>query len=132
MNRDLIRKTLKEFFGYDTFKGDQEEVITHLLGGGDAFVLMPTGGGKSLCYQLPALLLEGTAIVISPLIALMKNQVDLIRGFDAGTGSVAHFLNSSLSRQQIDEVRSDLLAGKTRLLYVAPESLTKEENVQML
>ena len=132
MNRDLIRKTLKEFFGYDTFKGDQEEVITHLLGGGDAFVLMPTGGGKSLCYQLPALLLEGTAIVISPLIALMKNQVDLLRGFDAGTGSVAHFLNSSLSRQQIDEVRSDLLAGKTRLLYVAPESLTKEENVQML
>ena len=132
MNRDLIRKTLKEFFGYDTFKGVQEEVITHLLGGGDAFVLMPTGGGKSLCYQLPALLLEGTAIVISPLIALMKNQVDLIRGFDAGTGSVAHFLNSSLSRQQIDEVRSDLLAGKTRLLYVAPESLTKEENVQML
>ena len=93
MNRDLIRKTLKEFFGYDTFKGDQEEVITHLLGGGDAFVLMPTGGGKSLCYQLPALLLEGTAIVISPLIALMKNQVDLIRGFDAGTGSVAHVLN---------------------------------------
>ena len=107
-------------------------MITHLLGGGDAFVLMPTGGGKSLCYQLPALLMKGTAIVISPLIALMKNQVDLIRGFDAGTGSVAHFLNSSLSRQQIDEVRSDLLAGKTKLLYVAPESLTKEENVQML
>ena len=132
MNQDLIRKTLKEFFGYDTFKGDQEEVITHLLGGGDAFVLMPTGGGKSLCYQLPVLLMKGTAIVISPLIALMKNQVDLIRGFDAGTGSVAHFLNSSLSRQQIDEVRSDLLAGKTKLLYVAPESLTKEENVQML
>ena len=132
MNQDLIRKTLKEFFGYDTFKGDQEEVITHLLGGGDAFVLMPTGGGKSLCYQLPALLMKGTAIVISPLIALMKNQVDLIRGFDAGTGSVAHFLNSSLSRQQIDEVRSDLLTGKTKLLYVAPESLTKEENVQML
>ena len=132
MNQDLIRKTLKEFFGYDTFKGDQEEVITHLLGGGDAFVLMPTGGGKSLCYQLPALLMKGTAIVISPLIALMKNQVGLIRGFDAGTGSVAHFLNSSLSRQQIDEVRSDLLAGKTKLLYVAPESLTKEENVQML
>ena len=97
MNQDLIRKTLKEFFGYDTFKGDQEEVITHLLGGGDAFVLMPTGGGKSLCYQLPALLMKGTAIVISPLIALMKNQVDLIRGFDAGTGSVSHFLNSSLS-----------------------------------
>lgn len=131
MNQDLIRKTLKEFFGYDTFKGDQEEVITHLLGGGDAFVLMPTGGGKSLCYQLPALLMKGTAIVISPLIALMKNQVDLIRGFDAGTGSVAHFLNSSLSRQQIDEVRSDLLAGKTKLLYVAPESLTKEENVHI-
>ena len=127
-----IRKTLKEFFGYDSFKAYQEEVITHLVGGGDAFVLMPTGGGKSLCYQLPALVMEGTAIVISPLIALMKNQVDLLRGFDAGEGSVAHFLNSSLSRFQIDEVRADLLAGKTKILYVAPETLTKEENVSLL
>ncbi len=128
----LIHKTLKEFFGYDAFKADQEKIITHLIGGGDAFVLMPTGGGKSLCYQLPALVMEGTAIIISPLIALMKNQVDLLRGFVAGEGSIAHFLNSSLTRQQIDEVRDDLLAGKTKLLYVAPESLTKDENVQLL
>jgi len=127
-----IHKTLKEFFGYDSFKGDQERIIEHLIGGGDAFVLMPTGGGKSLCYQLPAILMEGTAIVISPLIALMKNQVDLLRGFEAGTGSVAHFLNSSLTRTQIEEVRSDLLEGKTKILYVAPESLTKEENVTLL
>jgi len=128
----LIHKTLKEFFGYDAFKGDQEKIITHLIEGGDAFVLMPTGGGKSLCYQLPALLMEGTAIVISPLIALMKNQVDLLRGFEAEGSSVAHFLNSSLSRQQIDEVRDDLRSGKTKILYVAPESLTKDENVSLL
>ena len=128
----LIHKTLKEFFGYDAFKADQEKIIQHLIGGGDAFVLMPTGGGKSLCYQLPALVMEGTAIIISPLIALMKNQVDLLRGFVAGEGSIAHFLNSSLSRQQIDEVRDDLLSGKTKLLYVAPESLTKEENISLL
>ena len=128
----LIHKTLKEFFGYDAFKADQEQIISHLIGGGDAFVLMPTGGGKSLCYQLPALVMDGTAIIISPLIALMKNQVDLLRGFVAGSESIAHFLNSSLSRQQIDEVREDLLSGKTKLLYVAPESLTKEENVQLL
>ena len=129
-----IHKTLKDFFGYDTFKGDQERIIRHLMAGGDAFVLMPTGGGKSLCYQLPAILMEGTAIVISPLIALMKNQVDLLRGFEAGTGtgSIAHFLNSSLSKTQIEEVRADLLAGKTKILYVAPESLTKEENVTLL
>ena len=129
-----IHKTLKEFFGYDAFKADQEAIINHLIGGGDAFVLMPTGGGKSLCYQLPALVMDGTAIVISPLIALMKNQVDLLRGFEsgAGTGSVAHFLNSSLSKYQIDEVRADLVAGRTKILYVAPESLTKEENVHML
>ncbi len=127
-----IHKTLKEFFGYDNFKGDQEKVISHLLGGGDAFVLMPTGGGKSLCYQLPALIMEGTAIVISPLIALMKNQVDVLRGFVAGSESIAHFLNSSLNRAQMDEVRSDLLSGRTKILYVAPESLTKEENVALL
>ena len=132
MDRALVRRKLKEFFGYDTFKGEQEEIINHLIGGGDCFVLMPTGGGKSLCYQLPALLMEGTAIVISPLIALMKNQVDLLRGFECGSGSIAHFLNSSLSRQQVEEVREDLLAGKTRLLYVAPESLTKEENIALM
>ena len=134
MNIDsaTIHKTLKDFFGYDTFKGDQERIIRHLMEGGDAFVLMPTGGGKSLCYQLPALLMDGTAIVISPLIALMKNQVDLLRGFEAGEGSVAHFLNSSLSKAQIDTVRADLLSGRTKILYVAPESLTKEENVSLL
>ena len=131
-DQEQIRRTLKEFFGYDSFKGDQERIIRHLIGGGDAFVLMPTGGGKSLCYQLPALVMEGTAIVISPLIALMKNQVDLIRGFETGEGSVAHFLNSSLSRVQIDEVRMDILRGRTKILYVAPESLTKEENVSLL
>ncbi|NLZ19510.1 MAG: DNA helicase RecQ [Bacteroidales bacterium] len=128
----LIHKTLKEFFGYDAFKADQEKIISHLIGGGDAFVLMPTAGGKSLCYQLPALVMEGTAIIISPLIALMKNQVDLLRGFVTGSESIAHFLNSSLSRQQIDEVREDLLSGQTKLLYVAPESLTKEENISLL
>lgn len=132
MDPALIHKTLKDFFGYDSFKGDQEKIITHLIGGGDAFVLMPTGGGKSLCYQLPALVMKGTAVVISPLIALMKNQVDLLRGFEAGAGSVAHFLNSSLNRQQIDEVRDDLRSGKTKILYVAPESLTKDENVSLL
>ena len=128
----LIYRTLKDFFGYDAFKGNQERIITHLLEGGDAFVLMPTGGGKSLCYQLPALLCEGTAIVISPLIALMKNQVDAIRGFVSDNESIAHFLNSSLSRQQIDEVKEDLLSGKTKILYVAPESLTKDENIAFL
>ena len=132
IDSQTIHKTLKDFFGYDTFKGEQEEVIQHLMSGGDAFVLMPTGGGKSLCYQLPALMMEGTAIVISPLIALMKNQVDLLRGFESGSGSIAHFLNSSLSKVQMDEVRSDLIAGKTKILYVAPESLTKEENVSLL
>lgn len=127
-----IRSKLKEFFGYDSFKSEQEEIIKHLVNGGDAFVLMPTGGGKSLCYQLPALLMDGTAIVISPLISLMKNQVDAIRGFVAGNECIAHFLNSSLNKQQIAEVRDDLLAGRTKLLYVAPESLTKEDNVSLL
>ena len=127
-----IHAKLKEFFGYDTFKADQEEIVSHLVAGNDAFVLMPTGGGKSLCYQLPALLMPGTAIVISPLIALMKNQVDAIRGFVSGNDCIAHFLNSSLSKAQIQEVREDLLAGRTKLLYVAPESLTKEDNVSIL
>ena len=127
-----LRSCLKEFFGYDSFKSDQLDVIKHLTEGNNAFVLMPTGGGKSLCYQLPAMVMEGTAIVISPLIALMKNQVDAIRGFVSGNDGIAHFLNSSLSRSQIAEVREDLLSGVTKLLYVAPESLTKGENIDLL
>ena len=128
----VLQAKLKTFFGYDAFKGDQEQIIQHLVSGNNAFVLMPTGGGKSLCYQLPALVMEGTAIVISPLIALMKNQVDVIRGFEAGDGGIAHFLNSSLSKNQIAEVQEDLMSGRTKLLYVAPESLTKEENITLL
>ena len=128
----MLHSKLKEFFGFDSFKGDQEKIISHLVAGNDAFVLMPTGGGKSLCYQLPALVMEGTAIVISPLIALMKNQVDAIRGFVAGNDGIAHFLNSSLSKAQINEVRDDLLSGVTKLLYVAPESLSKQENIDIL
>ncbi len=126
-----LTEILKQNFGFDAFKGDQEAVIKNLLAGNDAFVLMPTGGGKSLCYQLPSLLMEGTAIVISPLIALMKNQVDAIRNFSEEDG-IAHFLNSSLTKQAIEEVKSDVLSGKTKLLYVAPESLTKEDNVEFL
>ena len=122
---------LKKYFGFDTFKGNQEAIIRNLLAGKDTFVLMPTGGGKSLCYQLPSLLMEGTAIVISPLIALMKNQVDAMRNYSEEDG-VAHFINSSLTKSAIDQVKSDILAGKTKLLYVAPESLTKEENVEFL
>ena len=129
---DKIRKTLKDFFGYDSFKGEQEDIILHLLGGGDSLVLMPTGGGKSLCFQLPAIIMEGTAIVISPLISLMKNQVDVMRGYEFGDGSIAHFLNSSLNRAQLEEVRADLISGKTKILYVAPETLTKEDNVNLL
>ena len=126
-----LTEVLKENFGFDTFKGDQEAVIKNLFEGNDAFVLMPTGGGKSSCYQLPSLVMEGTAIVISPLIALMKNQVDAIRNLNEEDG-VAHFLNSSLTKQAIDVVKEDVLSGKTKLLYVAPESLTKEENVEFL
>lgn len=127
---ELIAK-LKEYFGFETFKGNQEKIIENLLSGNDTFVLMPTGGGKSLCYQLPSLLMDGTAIVISPLIALMKNQVDAMRNFSEEDG-IAHFLNSSLNKSAIDQVKSDIVAGKTKLLYVAPESLTKEENVEFL
>ncbi|HBB07826.1 MAG TPA: DNA helicase RecQ [Bacteroides sp.] len=122
---------LKKFFGFDTFKGEQEAIIRNLMAGNDTFVLMPTGGGKSLCYQLPSLLMEGTSIVISPLIALMKNQVDAIRNVCEEDG-VAHFINSSLTKTAIDQVKSDILSGKTKLLYVAPESLTKDENVEFL
>ena len=132
IDSSVLHAKLKEFFGFDSFKADQERIIKHLVDKNNAFVLMPTGGGKSLCYQLPALVMEGTAIVISPLIALMKNQVDAIRGFVAGNDGIAHFLNSSLNKAQIAEVRKDLLSGATKLLYVAPESLTKAENVAML
>ncbi len=126
-----LLEVLKRNFGFDAFKGDQEAVIKNLLDGKDTFVLMPTGGGKSLCYQLPSLIMDGTAIVISPLIALMKNQVDAIRNLNEVDG-VAHFLNSSLTKQAIEDVKADILSGKTKLLYVAPESLTKEENVEFL
>ena len=125
------KKSLKEYFGFDQFKGKQEDIIHSLMEGKDTFVLMPTGGGKSLCYQLPALMREGTAIVISPLIALMKNQVDAIRGISTDN-SIAHFLNSSLSKKESDQVKEDVKAGKTKLLYVAPESLTKETNAAFL
>ncbi len=128
---DLLHKTLKHFFGFDTFKGDQAEIIASILEGHDTFVLMPTGGGKSLCYQLPALISKGTSIIISPLIALMKNQVDAIRGC-AEDPSVAHVMNSSLTKAELEAVRADLVSGKTKMLFVAPESLTKEENVEFL
>ena len=132
MAKDVnLQEILKVHFGFDTFKGDQEAIIRNLLAGKDTFVLMPTGGGKSLCYQLPALVMDGTAIVISPLIALMKNQVDAMRNLSEGDG-IAHFINSSLNKTSIDLVKADILSGKTKLLYVAPESLTKEENVDFL
>ena len=127
----LLHDKLKEYFGFSSFKGNQEAVIRNVLEGKDTFVLMPTGGGKSLCYQLPALLMDGVAIVISPLIALMKNQVDAMRTFSAESG-IAHFLNSSLNKTAVAQVRADVLAGKTKLLYFAPESLTKEDNVAFL
>src|SRR5690554_4531918 len=124
-------ENLQEFFGFDTFKGDQEAIINSVLQQRDTFVIMPTGGGKSICYQLPALMSEGTAIVISPLIALMKNQVDQLRAF-GGSESIAHFLNSSLNKTEIAQVKKDVIDGKTKLLYVAPESLSKAENVEFL
>lgn len=129
-NVDLARK-LKDYFGYSSFKGDQESIINNLMAGKDTFVLMPTGGGKSLCYQLPSLLLEGTAIVISPLIALMKNQVDVINGMSEYDG-LAHCLNSSMTKMAIDKVKADVTEGRTKLLYLAPESLTKDENIEFL
>ena len=129
--KNNLTDALKRYFGFDTFKGDQEAIIRNLLDGHDTFVLMPTGGGKSLCYQLPSLLMDGVAIVISPLIALMKNQVDFIAHLSEQEGT-AHFLNSSLNKASIDQVKSDIRAGKTKLLYVAPESLTKEDNVEFL
>ena len=124
-----LHESLQKYFGFDSFKGNQEEIIQSVLSGKDTFVIMPTGGGKSLCYQLPALMLEGTALIISPLIALMKNQVDSIRGYSR-EDEVAHFLNSSLTRAQMKVVKQDILEGKTKLLYIAPETLTKDENIE--
>ncbi len=131
LNDSTIHDYLKKYFGFDTFKGNQEPIIRNVLAGKDTFVLMPTGGGKSLCYQLPAVMKKGTAIVISPLIALMKNQVDAMRNFSTDD-DVAHFLNSSLTKTEITRVKKDVLSGKAKLLYVAPESLTKEENIEFL
>jgi ATP-dependent DNA helicase RecQ len=131
LNNSTIHDYLKKYFGFDTFKGNQEPIIRNVLEGKDTFVLMPTGGGKSLCYQLPAVMKEGTAIVISPLIALMKNQVDAMRNFSTDD-DVAHFLNSSLTKTEITRVKKDVLSGSAKLLYVAPESLTKEENIEFL
>src|SRR5688572_1727531 len=129
--KKLLFDNLNNFFGFDNFKGQQEAIITNILSQNDTFVIMPTGGGKSICYQLPALMSEGTAIVISPLIALMKNQVDQLRAF-GGTESIAHFLNSSLNKAEITKVKQDVLSGETKLLYVAPESLSKAENIEFL
>src|ERR687890_2514697 len=123
-----LHKALLENFGFDSFKGNQEAIIKSLLSGKDTFVIKPTGGGKSLCYQLPAILSEGVAIIVSPLIALMKNQVDLVRGYSS-KDDVAHFLNSTLSKKEIKEVHDDLKSGNTKMLYVAPETLTKQDNI---
>ena len=126
-----IQESLQKFFGFTKFKGNQENIIKNVLEGNDSFVIMPTGGGKSLCYQLPALMSKGTAIIISPLIALMKNQVDSIRSFGSENG-IAHFMNSSLNKTELQQVRNDVISGLTKLLYVAPESLTKQENIDFL
>src|SRR6056297_4169017 len=131
VKEDQLYAFLKEHFGFDSFKGNQEKIIKNLLKGNDSFVLMPTGGGKSLCYQLPSMMMEGTAIVISPLIALMKNQVDAMRSFSTDEG-VAHFMNSSLTKSAILKVKEDVISGRTKMLYVAPESLTKEDNIEFL
>ncbi len=131
MTKEELHKELKYHFGFDSFKGNQEDIIMNVLSGNDTFVLMPTGGGKSLCYQLPSLIMDGTAIVISPLIALMKNQVDAMRNFSEERG-IAHFLNSSLSKAEVDSVKTDILEKRTKLLYVAPESLTKDEYIEFL
>ena len=124
-----LKKELETYFGFKNFKPRQEEIVQSILDGKDTFVIMPTGGGKSLCYQLPAILSEGTAIIISPLIALMKNQVDSIRGYSKNN-EIAHFLNSSLNKGQMREVKADISAGKTKMLFIAPETLTKDENIE--
>jgi ATP-dependent DNA helicase RecQ len=126
---EALNNHLQQNFGFDSFKDQQEEIINSLLDGKDTFVIMPTGGGKSLCYQLPAMISNGCAIIVSPLIALMKNQVDLVRGYSSAD-DIAHFLNSSLNKGQQKLVKDDLVSGKTKMLYVAPETLTKEENVE--
>src|SRR6185437_14982458 len=128
-NDSILTEQLQKHFGFNSFKEPQKEIIKSLLSGKDTFVIMPTGGGKSLCYQLPAIISEGCAIIVSPLIALMKNQVDLVRGYSSAD-NIAHFLNSSLNKGQQKIVKDDLLSGNTKLLYVAPETLTKEENVE--
>src|SRR6201989_1144954 len=125
-----LKKELQEHFGFDSFKGEQEKIIKSILSGKDTFVIMPTGGGKSLCYQLPALVSDGLAIIVSPLIALMKNQVDLVRSYSS-KDDVAHFLNSTLTKKEIREIHDDLQTGKTKMLYVAPETLTKQENLDI-
>jgi len=127
-SKEKLRIALRENFGFNEFKGNQETIILNLLAGNDTFVIKPTGGGKSLCYQLPAIISEGVALIVSPLIALMKNQVDLVRGYNSND-NIAHFLNSTLNKKQINAVRSDLVSGKTKMLYVAPETLTKQENL---
>lgn len=124
-----INNALKKYFGFETFKGDQREIVKSVLEGINTFVIMPTGGGKSLCYQLPAMMLEGTAIIISPLIALMKNQVDSIRGYSQ-EDNIASFLNSSLNKTQMTEVKNEIVSGKTKMLFIAPETLTKDENIE--
>ncbi len=129
LERETLQENLHRYFGFDAFKAEQQAIIQSLLDGNDTFVIMPTGGGKSLCYQLPALMLPGTAIIISPLIALMKNQVDSIRSY-SDSDDVAHFLNSSLTKAQMKKVKQDITEGKTKLLFVAPETLTKEENIE--
>ncbi|MFN8261562.1 MAG: RecQ family ATP-dependent DNA helicase, partial [Chitinophagales bacterium] len=126
-----ISQALKEYFGFEKFKGNQQAIIESILSKQDTFVIMPTGGGKSLCYQLPAIISEGTAIIVSPLIALMKNQVDLIRGYSS-TDNIAHFINSQMNKAQITQVKKDITGGKCKLLYVAPESLVKQENIDFL
>ena len=131
INNKVIEKALNDFFGFKNFKGNQLNIIKNLLSGKDTFVIKPTGGGKSLCYQLPALISNGTAIIVSPLIALMKNQVDTLRGLTKES-NIAHVLNSSLSKKEIDNVKNDIINLKTKLLYVAPESLIKKENIDFL
>ena len=128
ISSETLKKKLKDIFGHDNFRRKQEEIIINLLNGNDSMVIMPTGGGKSMCYQLPALVSNGCAIIISPLIALMKNQVDVLRGFYENE-NVAHVLNSSLTKTQTNQVKEDILSEKTKLIYVAPESLVKEDNI---
>ena len=129
ISTETLHKNLKDIFGFNSFRGDQEDIIINLLNGNDSMVIMPTGGGKSMCYQLPALISEGCAIIVSPLIALMKNQVDVLRGYYQND-CIAHVLNSSLSKSQTNQVKEDISSGKTKLLYVAPESLVKVENTE--